>query len=853
MPNKPKSIRKIIGQADSLQGKSENICVFVHFDHRKSVADYVLYYLDQLKNTGCDIVVVSTAPHLTEASINKLTQRAKVLIHRKNTGYDFGSYKTGLWLIDGSLNKYKRLILANDSVYGPFFDLTTLIKHGDNRRLDVWGATDSLEIAYHLQSYFLVFSRRAFLGKTFKQFWSLVRDASPKSPDFKRRIIEEYEIGGSQCYATSRLKLGALCPIRSVMRSQKANTSPRFHLGHHSRRNQTAFDWDIIIERFGCPFIKRELLSDNPANADTAGWRKHIAQNTAYPIRLIDQDLRTYKPIAGQKKYDWFFTMHRARSGIEVPYFISQLLTAFPDLSDKKGVDFGTVEGTLNAIAWWENPGRFSIGPDILWPFDNCFDPVLFERDPGVPQDASSTITRGGMAVYRTREDLREQFSLKTKKSRDAFVDWLVTHGTKHYRFLGERLQKPMSRRSYKQVSGRYAAIKSRRGGGTRSPRGVNVLGFPLGTLGIGEDARVSCEALLRAGIPNSLVQLPIPLNTDSQIAPALSKQLREFPTFRTNIVCAPAADCYQTLLRGHHEWFLGRYNICAWQWELPHWPEDWKPLLKLADEIWAISGYVAEMFRSTTNKPVAHMPLGIPQPMFRKMHRKAFGIPSNAFTFVTVFDCNSWIKRKNPMGSVLAFQKAFARRDSTTCLVVKLMNGSNNKSKELQALYIAARKDPRIVIIDETIPKSKLWALLDCGDAFISLHRAEGFGRLIAEAMLIGKPVISTNFSGSLDFANKDTCLTVDGPIVALQPGDYVRSQGQHWMDPDIDHAANRMKECRDGGKVIAKLASRGQKHVAKHHSVDAVATRYIERLNAIQVIPNDWLQSWIQRISRK
>jgi glycosyltransferase involved in cell wall biosynthesis len=224
-------------------------------------------------------------------------------------------------------------------------------------------------------------------------------------------------------------------------------------------------------------------------------------------------------------------------------------------------------------------------------------------------------------------------------------------------------------------------------------------------------------------------------------------------------------------------------------------------------------------------------MPLAVEQPEFTPRSREVFEIPEGPYTFLSVFDCNSWFQRKNPLGAIRAFQKAFPPENRDVQLVVKMMNKRDVMPEYIELMRVAAL-DPRIFVIDEFLSRSDMLALLDCVDVFVSLHRSEGFGRVVAESMLIGKPVISTNYSGSVDFAYEGTAYVVDGPLVDLKKGDYSEYEGQHWMDPDIGHAAQAMRRCVEDQAGTAAMALRGQKIIQQNHSIEAVSKRYAARL---------------------
>ena len=165
-------------------------------------------------------------------------------------------------------------------------------------------------------------------------------------------------------------------------------------------------------------------------------------------------------------------------------------------------------------------------------------------------------------------------------------------------------------------------------------------------------------------------------------------------------------------------------------------------------------------------------------------------------------------------------------------------MMNSRPDLQEYRELMRTAALDLRIVVIDEYLTRSDMLALINCADVFVSLHRSEGFGRVIAECMLMGKPVISTNYSGSVDFAFEGTAYVVNGPLIPVQKGDYSVYEGQHWMDPDVDMAAQAMRRCVENPNETTRIAQRGQAYIEKNHSIRAISERYRERLTQLGVV---------------
>ncbi|HAV09998.1 MAG TPA: polysaccharide biosynthesis-like protein [Dehalococcoidia bacterium] len=271
----------------------KRVAVFAHFDRDNIVDDYVLYYLEQLRHVAHHIVFV-TASQINQPETARVSKLCDAVIVRENIGYDFASWRAGINSIT-NLADYDELILCNDSVYGPLFPLQDSFARMQEKQCDFWGMTDNYEIAYHLQSYFLVFRKNVFISKAFTDFWN-----SLDTGKTKWEIIREYEIGLSQVLMTagfkpcvyapaqkaSLIKLALLAlqrPSRIVRVIQKKKLSRNL--------NQTQFFWHDLIIKYKMPFIKIELLRDNPAHIDVTDYKSIINEHSCYNIRLIEQHL----------------------------------------------------------------------------------------------------------------------------------------------------------------------------------------------------------------------------------------------------------------------------------------------------------------------------------------------------------------------------------------------------------------------------------------------------------------------------------------------------------------------------------------------------------------------------------
>ena len=282
------------------------VAVFNHFDRRGTVAPFVEYYVRKLHDAGYAILFVSNSPRLAPAAIERLTPICGAILRRDNVGRDFGAYKDGLQAIP-RLERLDSLVLVNDSVYGPFHDLGVLIDRMNLAEADVWGITDSWERRFHLQSFFLVFGPAALASAAFDRFWRGVHYIQAK-----RWIIDRYEVGLTQALMAGGLRCRALFPYRAAAKllGPRARTARRRDtLSITERRflrnvsamidsgnpfNPTHFFWEILISRMGCPFLKRELLRDNPGGIPgLQRWEQVVRSVSKYDTDLIVRDLET--------------------------------------------------------------------------------------------------------------------------------------------------------------------------------------------------------------------------------------------------------------------------------------------------------------------------------------------------------------------------------------------------------------------------------------------------------------------------------------------------------------------------------------------------------------------------------
>jgi glycosyltransferase involved in cell wall biosynthesis len=278
-------------------------------------------------------------------------------------------------------------------------------------------------------------------------------------------------------------------------------------------------------------------------------------------------------------------------------------------------------------------------------------------------------------------------------------------------------------------------------------------------------------------------------------------------------------------------------YDIIYPAWELARYPLEWARQLERFDEIWALSTFIQRALEKVVARPVIHMPLACEVILSRFVGRRWFGIPEPSYAFLFFFDLRSYSARKNPDAVIAAFRKLMARRPRAHCTLVLKINSADLAPQafaELQATLADLRE--KVVLIDRTLTDNEVKNLVRCCDCFVSLHRAEGFGRGLSEAMYLGKPVITTGYSGNMDFTTADNALLVDYRLVPVEPGQYPHWEGQVWADPDVEHAAHLMMRLSDEPESGMHLGRHAAFVIKRLFSYRATGVRYVERLREIR-----------------
>lgn len=369
---------------------------------------------------------------------------------------------------------------------------------------------------------------------------------------------------------------------------------------------------------------------------------------------------------------------------------------------------------------------------------------------------------------------------------------------------------------------------------------GVTLVGHPFLISGRGEDLRAAAGAFASAQLPFDLYNT---FDAGQQNASRLGhfrffERLVAEPRRRAQLFFLNADEMASAHAHLGQEWFSGALRIGYWAWELSRFPDAWLPAFDHVDEVWAPSRFIQQAVSERTDKPVVRMPLVV-EPKASDVGRGRFGLPEDQFLFLFFFDFTSFISRKNPYAAIEALQRAFpAGRSNDVGIVVKL-NGGQLKPDDDQAFkgHPLLRAN-NVYLVDEVLSDGEIGALMKACDAFISLHRSEGFGRGPAEAMYFGKPVVTTGYSGNLDYCHEQNCWLVDYQLKPLLADEYPQAEGQVWADPDVEHAAAQMREIVDQPLEVERRVKLAREIIHRHHSPAAVGEAARQRLMRLGVL---------------
>jgi glycosyltransferase involved in cell wall biosynthesis len=340
---------------------------------------------------------------------------------------------------------------------------------------------------------------------------------------------------------------------------------------------------------------------------------------------------------------------------------------------------------------------------------------------------------------------------------------------------------------------------------------------------GLGEGARLMAEAVRRLGMPVWTIDLPPPVDGRSEVA-ALASAIPPFGVPLVLHVNAPLLPL--ALLRLPDAVTRHRPIIGYWAWEMPEVPPEWRPAARCVNQIWTPSRFTAAALEPLLPNRVKIVPppMALVPPVASAARRSDFGLPEDAVVVLVSFNLASSFVRKNPFGAIAAFRGAFGDR-SDRVLVLKISHPEHAPADFACLTQMA--QAPNIRIDTRTLPPDDRHALTACADIVLSLHRGEGFGLVMAEAMLLGKPVIATGWSGNTDFMDSENAALVPYRLAPARD-DRLVYRGL-WAEPDVAEAVILLRMLADDAAARRALGERARNSALRRldgqHLVAALA----------------------------
>jgi glycosyltransferase involved in cell wall biosynthesis len=360
----------------------------------------------------------------------------------------------------------------------------------------------------------------------------------------------------------------------------------------------------------------------------------------------------------------------------------------------------------------------------------------------------------------------------------------------------------------------------------------VCVGGYLRDESGWGAAARGYVRALRRLGVPTRLEDFSALTSNRSGDDTMTSGETLE--DWDVNLMCIDAGQHFAVLSRAGDGLFDRRYNIGAWAWELQRFPERWYDRFAYYDEIWVGSSFIASALAPISPIPVIRIP-----PVLAPLtlasdtdDRIAWRRRPDEFVFLFMFDVHSHMARKNPLAIVDAFRRAF-RPDDPVRLILKCVNAESDP-EGFGALMDRA-SGAAIDVHAGYIPSSSVRSLVAACDAYVSLHRSEGIGLTIAEAMGLGKPVIATGWSGNTDFMDVSNSCPVDYRLVEIEENVGPYHGGEVWAEPSVEHAAELMRFVVDHRDQAQARGHQARQTILRDYSEAPIAGLVRQRLEII------------------
>jgi glycosyltransferase involved in cell wall biosynthesis len=335
---------------------------------------------------------------------------------------------------------------------------------------------------------------------------------------------------------------------------------------------------------------------------------------------------------------------------------------------------------------------------------------------------------------------------------------------------------------------------------------GIAIAGELTRASGLGEITRLLRAGLDQLGVPAWGIEL-------SGLPGPRARLPDDLPPGAPLLIAVNSPHLPTALLRLGAAALRGRRIVGYWAWELPTLPPAWRVGMRFVHEVWTLSDFSAAALRTILPDRVrrVRLCLAAAPPRPSALDRAAFGLPANAVVTLVSFNLASSYARKNPEAAIAAHRAAFGDR-ADRILLLKIGN-PDDFAEDFARLRALIADAPNIRLLTATLPAADAHALTRAADIVLSLHRSEGFGLVPAEAMLLGRPVVATGWSGNLDFMDDSSAALVPYRLVpARDPRGVFEAPGAVWAEPDIEAAAAWLARLADDPALRAQLGARGQ-----------------------------------------
>lgn len=360
-------------------------------------------------------------------------------------------------------------------------------------------------------------------------------------------------------------------------------------------------------------------------------------------------------------------------------------------------------------------------------------------------------------------------------------------------------------------------------------PLGINLAGFIKGEYGIGHSSRAFCRAARDSGLPTVMVN--VECGDHRNLDTTFTEFTRENP-YRVNLMTFSFDYSRRFAEDMGPRFFAGRYNIALWYWELEQFPARWHANFDFYDEIWVVTEFCRKALAAVSPIPVHKITVPLYLDPAPAMTRADFGLEEKDCVFLFIFDFHSTVARKNPGGLIEAFRRAFSPTDDAI-LVMKSINSSYHPAQAAELKKAASSL--RVRWIEEHLPGGQIDALVETVDCYVSLHRSEGLGLGMAQAMARGKPVIATGWSGNLEFMNDDNSLLVPYKLFPVLESAGSYDPGHEWASADLDAAAERMRWVFTHRGEAASLGERARTSILRTLNPALTARQIAERVRIV------------------